>query len=202
MWIQLFWINPRLCLPNIASNSPTRQFNWSASISVPSDLLFLFQATAISICIIKRGLLIAFCCYVFLLCFLSLIPFFPLISFSLLTPQANKWSFRFRLHFLIQNTHQNSLHRTALRGKLPGIFHRQYTLIFSFDRWHLQVEGQQRVSVTAPNIRLADETKQTPSLWHLTYTAGQSTKDNPPFLQVFHRPKTKKLPINLIATIS
>jgi len=140
MWIQLLCINPRLCLPNIASNSPTRQFNWSASVNVPSDLLFLFQAIAISICIIKRGMLIAFCCYVFLFCFLSLFPFSPLISFSLLTLQASKWSFLFRLHILIQSTHQNSLHRKTLRGKLPAIFHRQYTPPLSFDRWHFQAE--------------------------------------------------------------
>ena len=90
MWIQLLCINPRLCLPNIASNSPTRQFNWSASVNVPSDLLFLFQVTAISICIIKRGLLIVFCCYVFLFCFLSLIPFSLLTSFSIFTLQAKQ----------------------------------------------------------------------------------------------------------------
>jgi len=106
----------------------------------PSDLLFSFQAIAISNCIIKRGLLIVFCCYAFLFRFLSLIPFSPLISFSLLTLQASKWSFHFRLHFLIQNTHQNSLHRKTLRVKLPAIFHRQYTLPLSFDRWYFQAE--------------------------------------------------------------
>lgn len=33
-----------------------KQFNWCASVTVPSDLLFLFQATANSICITKRKL--------------------------------------------------------------------------------------------------------------------------------------------------
>jgi len=180
MWIQLLCINPRLCLPNIASNSPTRQFNWSASVNVPSDLLFLFQATAISICIIKRGLLIAFCCYVFLFCFLSLIPFSPLICFSILILQASKWSFRFRLSLLNQNKHKNSLHRRALREKLPAIFHQstRHLLVLTGDIFKQKFKSESLLQLQISGW-LMKRNK------HHSFDSSRTQRENPPALQIF-----------------